>query len=466
MKRLQITTFLIIAFIYFSNAQVTVYPYSQAFGSSVPSGWASESSASATNWNFSSYSTNAGGSANYETKLSALATNDDYILSESFTLTAGKLYQVTFRHKRTATLNIYVGTVQSAAGMLAGTNILSSTADPSTGVQASSNYYYCTSTGTYYFGFRVQGNASNAHIDDIQIDESDPPTITWDGSTDGDWNTAANWDLNRVPTSADIIIIPSTGVGTYPSTIPSGNYQELNIHNGSAGTLTFGDGSSINIGAGLTITSSGNPVTINNDITAQGNVLIGTSQNAFTFNMNANITCVGNFTLGESSIASTFNIGGQINATGNFTIANNSSQITNITYTNNSAPSIIAANSASLVFYGTVNYTSAKSQFIMKGQYIGDINVNGIGYRYIDGDLNLDNNLNITGGTVFASDLSNTSIGTGSTGDLDTSPFRGSNRSEKWQSIILTSDLTDLSSGDFIKSIAFYVSSHSSSSAF
>ena len=33
---------------------------------------------------------------------------------------------------------------------------------------------------------------------------------TWDGSSSTDWNTAANWDTNAVPTSSDDVIIPDT----------------------------------------------------------------------------------------------------------------------------------------------------------------------------------------------------------------------------------------------------------------
>lgn len=35
-------------------------------------------------------------------------------------------------------------------------------------------------------------------------------TITWDGSENTDWATAANWDLNRLPTVLDDVVIPDT----------------------------------------------------------------------------------------------------------------------------------------------------------------------------------------------------------------------------------------------------------------
>ncbi|MCK5566136.1 MAG: hypothetical protein KAJ07_12910, partial [Planctomycetes bacterium] len=42
-------------------------------------------------------------------------------------------------------------------------------------------------------------------------------TITWDGSASSDWDTAANWDLNREPVEGDGVIIPSSGVTNEPT---------------------------------------------------------------------------------------------------------------------------------------------------------------------------------------------------------------------------------------------------------
>src|SRR5207302_9434766 len=35
-----------------------------------------------------------------------------------------------------------------------------------------------------------------------------PPSVTWTGSAgDGQWNTAGNWDVNRVPTASDPVVV-------------------------------------------------------------------------------------------------------------------------------------------------------------------------------------------------------------------------------------------------------------------
>ncbi len=42
------------------------------------------------------------------------------------------------------------------------------------------------------------------------------PYSTWDGSTDNDWSTAANWSSSSIPTSSIILSIP-TGLSNYPT---------------------------------------------------------------------------------------------------------------------------------------------------------------------------------------------------------------------------------------------------------
>jgi len=72
----------------------------------------------------------------------------------------------------------------------------------------------------------------------------------WDGSTDSDWNTSSNWDIDIVPDFSANITIPDV---TNDPVISSGN-------SGSAYNITINDG------AALTINSSGS-LTVNNNMT-------------------------------------------------------------------------------------------------------------------------------------------------------------------------------------------------------
>jgi len=431
----------------------------------LPTGWVTESKASVENWNLRS--TPCGGS--YGCKLTYLAANDDFIITKKYNLTAGKLYYVVLSTKRTGTFNVYVGKDQKADSLInSGTIILSNSTDPTGCTDVTTNSYFITNGGDYCFGFRVRANsAANAVIDNVRIYEIDPATITWDGSTDGAWATAANWDLNRVPTSSDVIVIPS-GVTNYPPTIPSGAYNEIRLTNGSVGTMTIGSGTPITLASSLTIASTGQPVTIANTISIGGNLLIGTTGNAANYTLESNATVNGYFSLGNSSLANTYNFAGKVSATGNFTMGTASTQTTNITYSNDTVCVFSAANmTGSTVFYGAMNYNSTSQQLIMKGQYLGELGLNNAGSRYMNGDLNLDDNFNLVGGRMYASDIKGTIIGDGSGTDVNTSPFRGSNKSERWQTIIQASDLdADLDAGDFFKAISFKIQTKASSGSF
>ncbi|MFY0603031.1 MAG: T9SS type A sorting domain-containing protein [Flavobacteriaceae bacterium] len=80
----------------------------------------------------------------------------------------------------------------------------------------------------------------------IFIKNTTSTTHTWDGSTDSDWATAANWDTNAVPGSSDDVIIPS-GLTNYPtasgavtvSTVSMAAGSSLIANSTFAGTVTY-----------------------------------------------------------------------------------------------------------------------------------------------------------------------------------------------------------------------------------
>ena len=159
-------------------------------------------------------------------------------------------------------------------------------------------------------------------------------TNTWDGSSSNNWNTAANWSLNLVPTSAhDVVIINgatitvntaavcaslSINTGSSATSITMSSPNSLTISgtlvmgNGtdgsslrtvavgsgtlSCGSLTMGNPSSGNNGATLTISTG--TATVTGDLTFAGS----SSENVITF-----------------SGAGTLNVGGTFGSTAGFT---------------------------------------------------------------------------------------------------------------------------------------------------
>ena len=65
-------------------------------------------------------------------------------------------------------------------------------------------------------------------------------TVTWTGATDGDWNTAGNWDsvLGGVPQAGDDVIFnASSSDVTISSSVASITYANLKILDGFTGKL-------------------------------------------------------------------------------------------------------------------------------------------------------------------------------------------------------------------------------------
>lgn len=94
-------------------------------------------------------------------------------------------------------------------------------------------------------------------------------TYTWDGSSSNLWNTAANWDLNAVPSTGDDLIFPS-GVAT------------VSTSNDIAANTVF---KSITFGAGgaSAYTLSGNALTLSGGATA---ITASNASNIMTISLN------------------------------------------------------------------------------------------------------------------------------------------------------------------------------------
>jgi hypothetical protein len=93
--------------------------------------------------------------------------------------------------------------------------------------------------------------------------QSDPVSFTWDGSTNTNWNTAANWTPEGVPAAADIVVIPGTGSGVT-------NWPVVNEAPATPAVctdLTIESGGILAIAAGKALTVNG---TLTNNAAASG----------------------------------------------------------------------------------------------------------------------------------------------------------------------------------------------------
>jgi|GEM_PF-5604753 len=69
-------------------------------------------------------------------------------------------------------------------------------------------------------------------------------TITWNGNTSTDWNTASNW-TGGIPASGDDVTIP-TGLARYPILTTGQTFSIKSITINSGGILTLNTGSTLN----------------------------------------------------------------------------------------------------------------------------------------------------------------------------------------------------------------------------
>ena len=92
-------------------------------------------------------------------------------------------------------------------------------------------------------------------------------TATWDGSSSTDWNTAANWSTNAVPTSSNDVIIPNV---TNNPIITSSSDECHNLTIQSGGVLTSNNGSYKLTAASITVDDGGSLVISNGEVESSG----------------------------------------------------------------------------------------------------------------------------------------------------------------------------------------------------
>jgi len=114
-------------------------------------------------------------------------------------------------------------------------------------------------------------------------------TITWDGSTDTDWATSANWDAG-VPTITDDVIVPGS----------LSNYPDVN-ETASALSLAIASGATVTISTSAALTVAG-------DIDITGTLKVDAGTLTTAVGMNINVLNGGSFDLN----------GGTVNASANF----------------------------------------------------------------------------------------------------------------------------------------------------
>ena len=101
----------------------------------------------------------------------------------------------------------------------------------------------------------------------IIVKTSFSQTATWDGSSSTDWNTAANWSTNAVPTSSNDVIIPDV---TNNPIITSSSDECHNLTIQSGGVLTSNNGSYKLTTVSITVNDGGSLVISDGEVESSG----------------------------------------------------------------------------------------------------------------------------------------------------------------------------------------------------
>ncbi|MBX3401239.1 MAG: cadherin-like domain-containing protein [Gemmataceae bacterium] len=125
---------------------------------------------------------------------------------------------------------------------------------------------------------------------DMQLeDRVTPATITWINAAGGSWGTAANWDLGRLPTTGDDVVIPDLGppgvdvsIAFTSASAFSQTYNSLSVAESvTTNNITFFLSSALNVpgtfdlaGSTAGVVLSSGDVTVNGLIHTSGNALL------------------------------------------------------------------------------------------------------------------------------------------------------------------------------------------------
>lgn len=134
---------------------------------------------------------------------------------------------------------------------------------------------------------------------------------TWNGSVSADWNTAANWTPNGVPTSSHCVVIPNvttdpiisgSGYIAYAKnlSILSGGRLDVNPNN----SIVVTDEVNVNALGNFFITSTASLVQVNNTVNTGNVVMLRITAPMYRFDYtywNSPVTLASNYTLGALS---------------------------------------------------------------------------------------------------------------------------------------------------------------------
>ncbi|RZK30566.1 MAG: hypothetical protein EOO63_06415, partial [Hymenobacter sp.] len=231
-------------------------------------------------------------------------------------------------------------------------------------------------------------------------------SLTWSGFVSDEWTNPLNWVPNRVPTSADDVLIPGTytpgtplSTSTFPGTTPTPNQPMVRIAGQTANAiamntvavLTLATNGSLNVATdivnnGGTLNSRGGTLTVSGNLT--------TSNGAFN-STGGNVTVSGSFTNTTSTVSSTGGnlvIGGSLTNTGGTITGSGGTFTVGGSFSNATAAATFVLNSGSTLNLGG-NFTNSGGT--VGGSGTGRLALTGSVVQTVGGTLSTFPNLTV-----------------------------------------------------------------------
>ncbi len=237
-------------------------------------------------------------------------------------------------------------------------------------------------------------------------------TNTWDGSSSNNWNTAANWSLNVVPTSAHDVVIPDNFNVTVNTAAVCKSFT-IN-GGGNSNTVTISAGQSLTVTGAVTIgagTGSGDNKTL-----AVGSSSLSCASVTISATGNANrtsaitlstgtITVTGNITLGDANDDITFSGAGLLKVGGNM------------------SGGTFTASTGTVEYYGNGSGGTSSNQTIAAYAY-NNLTVSGNGTKTLSGNTTVGATVTIDAGVTLG--LSTYTLGSPTSLVMETGGTSGS----------------------------------------
>ncbi|MBU0468336.1 MAG: DUF11 domain-containing protein [Candidatus Omnitrophica bacterium] len=226
--------------------------------------------------------------------------------------------------------------------------------------------------------------------------------IIWEGDVSTDWDTLGNWDLGLVPEDRDTAIIPDVAtVDPTLASIAGAGVEVANIEIRSGGQLT------------LSTNASEKNLTITDTLTNDGTIILNGSETLTINSVETNTSlAAGTFIYVGNNTGNTFTVE-DFGASGHYNLTIND---TNPTPSIFNTDAVFTVNNQLVVSGGTFNpgadlnisddVTVSAGTFDVSGGFttaaVGTVSLSGGALTATTGNLNVDGNLEISGGAFTA----------------------------------------------------------------